>query len=279
MVFKMKKLHFMLLAFGLLVSINTLFAQSKKVQIETLTFQMDSLQQVIYKERKSKDSINQVLHADINTKQEEINSLNSEKVENQKGLALKDAEITILEEKISLSLDSLHLLGQIIESYKDTVQSFRSSKDEGEWYTHTNELQPEQLFSEKYEKVSYYDGTKLLKFQKYPMNNAKIDVVDWLNNFTKTSETRLVYDYDSDPIDWKGPVVLVTELYENGMIVEKYLGYESQTIIIKLPFLSKESAILLFSKLDLSSFGTCFEPTNDVEQGFAGAIVTISSGC
>ena len=238
------------------------FSQSKKDQIETLTFQMDSLQQVIFKERKSKDSINQVLNADINTKLEEINRLNSEKVENQKDLALKDSEISMLEDKIRLSLDSLHLLGLIIETYKDTLQS-----------------QAEHLFSRKYEKVLYYDGTKLLKFQKYPMSNAKIDVVDWLNNFTKMSETRLVYDYDSDPIDWKGPVVLVTELYENGIIVEKYLGYESQTIIIKLPFLSKESAILLFSKLDLSSFGTCFEPTNDVEQGFAGAKVTISSGC
>ena len=253
------------------------FSQSKKDQIETLTFQMDSLQQVIFKERKSKDSINQVLNADINTKLEEINRLNSEKVENQKDLALKDSEISMLEDKIRLSLDSLHLLGLIIETYKDTLQSLRSSKDEEASYL--NELQAEHLFSRKYEKVLYYDGTKLLKFQKYPMSNAKIDVVDWLNNFTKMSETRLVYDYDSDPIDWKGPVVLVTELYENGIIVEKYLGYESQTIIIKLPFLSKESAILLFSKLDLSSFGTCFEPTNDVEQGFAGAKVTISSGC
>jgi hypothetical protein len=253
------------------------FSQSKKEQIETLTFQLDSLQRVIFKERESKDSINQVLNTDINKKKEEINTLNSVKIENQKDLALKDSEISLLKDKMKLALDSLHLLGQTLESYKNTIQSLSASKYEGASYV--NEVQAQQLFSRKYEKVSYYDGTKLLKFQKYPMSNTKIDIVDWLNNFTKTSESRLVYNYDSDPIDWMGPLVLVTELYENGIIVEKYLGYESQNIIIKLPFLSKESAILLFSKLDLSSFEACFEPTIEVQQGFAGAIVSFGSGC
>lgn len=77
----------------------------------------------------------------------------------------------------------------------------------------------------------------------------------------------------------EGLFYLVTEMYENGIVVEKPLGYGGQTITMRLPFLSKESAIILFSKLDLSSFQNCWEPDIEFNQGFNGAIVRFSSGC
>jgi hypothetical protein len=261
-----------------ILMITTLNAQNKKEQISALTYQIDSLNAVVLKERTSNDSLVRVLNADINVKKEEIQSLNTTLAENQRLVSVKDSEILLLQEKMKWAMDSVGVLTQMLKNYQDTLQSLSESNYEGNSYL--NGVQSQNLFSKKYEKVPYYDGVKLLKFQKYPMSNDKIDIVDWLNNFTKTNESRLVYNYDSDPIDWIGPEVLVTELYENGIVVEKYLSYESIVVKIRLPFISKEDALRLFAEFDFSNLALgCSTPIVEVVQEFSGVTVIFGSGC
>ena len=105
----------------------------------------------------------------------------------------------------------------------------------------------------KYEKVIEPRGDSLILFKPYQKPFEEIDFDKWLNQFEILSESRIVYDYYSDPIDFKGPIVNTTIHFKNGMVVDYFSMYESMSVKVKLPFINRVNAINLFNKINIDN--------------------------
>ena len=90
-----------------------------------------------------------------------------------------------------------------------------------------------------------------MKFKTYPIPKKGQDVLEWLKQFEVQNEINIVYDYDVDPDDWKGVSSYSLSIYKNGITVHEYLSYESVSIKIEIPFLSKNDAKIIFEELNL----------------------------
>ena len=113
-----------------------------------------------------------------------------------------------------------------------------------------SELLKENYFI-NYENVIGPKGDTLNLFKDYPIPSEEVDFEEWVSQFKKLSESKTVYNYYSDPIDWKGPVVNRTTHYENGIVVDYFSMYESISVEVKLPFIERDQAINLFNKINI----------------------------
>ena len=95
----------------------------------------------------------------------------------------------------------------------------------------------------------WIDG--FLKFKKYPIPYQGQDVLSWLKQFNSVRVSKVVYDYDVDPEDWKGVSSYTIKAYENGITVHEYLSYGSIGIKVEIPFITTEEAKIIFERLSL----------------------------
>jgi hypothetical protein len=125
----------------------------------------------------------------------------------------------------------------------------------------------------------------LLNHSSSPPEYTKQDILQWLRQFEISSETKVVYDYDVDPEDWKGVTGMHLTIYKNGIILQKLSGYESLSIRIEFPFLSVNDAKLLFKKFDLLELASGCFGQDEMEINFKypsetmSATVYFGNGC
>jgi hypothetical protein len=253
-----------------LLCVMSAFAQSKKEQIANLTHKVDSLEQVIAKERKiTKDKVME-LGQEISNCKKQIVVIQDELTSTKKELSIKETQI-LKEEKISAEL-------------RDTIRQLREENLELEKRLKTPEewtvdffdhgIQPRKNFRD-YEVVRSSNRDPFVKFQKYPIEST--DLNSWLAVFEVIGKTEVVYKYDIDPMFAKSHETI---LYKNGIRVEKILGYEWFEVIIHIPFLNKKDATTLFENLELSSFiNTCFVDDPRFVQVEFGTKVSFGGGC
>ena len=116
--------------FGLIMSQNLSYSQSKKKQIESLNFKIDSLSQVIFKERNAQKNTLSSLEIKESKSKQKVDSLNNDikKNENQVVSKIKEKqknrqEILRLSNEIDVKKDSLEalIISQIVKWDIDTL--------------------------------------------------------------------------------------------------------------------------------------------------------------
>jgi len=123
---------FLVLLFGILMSQNVSFSQSKKKQIEVLNFKIDSVNQVIAKERNAqKTSIGSLEIQESKSKQKvdslskEIKTIENQVKNNQSEKQNKVSEISRLEKEIEFKKDSLKRLSLIKSNSETNIKTVK----------------------------------------------------------------------------------------------------------------------------------------------------------
>ena len=261
----------LLLTFLLLTGV--CFGQSKKVQIEALNKSLDSLITVL---ATTKDNASKQI-TEFNAT---IDGLNAEISELTSGLSELESSVANLEKyksKLTRENDRLKTdLGELSKKnleLEGKISAFSQDKLDGGV---DGNIQSLNSFSKNYKNI-IARNVSYLKFQKYPLPNSKLDILQWLKQFEISSETKVVYDYDVDPEDWKGVTGLHLTNYKNGIILQKLSGYESLSIRIEFPFLSVNDAQLLFKQFDLLELAPGCFGEDDMEINFKYSTETMST--
>ena len=250
------------------------FGQNRKDQIEALNKSIDSLNTVLSTTRDNSAKDISSLNDKIKEVTDEVTALKSDltnlQASNNKLSKENEKFKTDLEE---MSKKNLELEGKISAFSQDNLDSGFDGN-----------IQSPNSFSKNYKNIIAWD-VSYLKFQKYPLPNSKQDILQWLKQFEISSETKVVYDYDVDPEDWKGVTGMHLTSYKNGIILQKLSGYESLSIRIEFPFLSVNDAQLLFKQFDLLELAPGCGGEDDMEINFKystetmGTTVYFSNGC
>ena len=239
----------MKLLFTFLLLSSVCFGQNRKDQIEALNKSIDSLNTVLATTRDNSAKDISLLNDRIKEVTDEVTALKSDLT----NLQASNNKLTKENEKLKtdlgeLSKKNLELEGKISAFSQDNLDSCFDGN-----------IQSPNSFSKNYKNIIAWD-VSYLKFQKYPIPNSKQDILQWLKQFEISSETKVVYDYDVDPEDWKGVVGMHTTIYKNGIMVRQWMSYEDKIVRLDFPFLSVNDAKLLIKQLNLYELATgCFD--------------------
>lgn len=160
----------------------------------------------------------------------------------------------LLSEKGPTSEIEIQRLNDELIKIKSTNKRIKDSLQEYKWrYEHTPFYSYKSNInnSNRKGKNIWVDG--FLKFKKYPIPFQGQDILSWLKQFNSVSVSKVVYDYDVDPEDWKGVSSYTIKTYENGITVHEYLSYGGIGIKVEIPFITTEEAKIIFERLSLKN--------------------------
>ena len=249
------------------------FCQSKKVQIEILTNRFDSLNTVLITTRDNATTQIKELNTTIDDLNIEISALNQSLSELELSISTLEKDnnkLAFANAKFKADLEEMTKKNLELEV---TLNAIR--KDDIYSGTDGN-IQSLNSFSKNYENITAGDKS-YLKFQKYPLPNSKQDIIQWLMQFEISSETKVVYNYDVDPEDWKGVTGMQLISYKNGIILQKFSGYEGLLIRMDFPFLSVNDVKVLFKQLNLLELAPGCLGEDDIEINFKYSNETMST--
>ena len=258
------------------------FAQSKKDQIESLTFTLDSLQHILLTERQNTSTKMQKLDSivafqenvilkekhQVDTLNLELRRLNLKILEVNQEKLLEASELI---EKYNVKKNENLALMKELNSMKDSLHQERSiSKEKNDFLKEAVEITKASLYK--------------------PANATMNEIVDWLNQFTILSEsqtfhydleTARFYGGDESSIEQMGKVMLNTSIYKEGIIYTVRLEHEGASYQLYIPILETQDAQKMIDRL-CRNMGGCINPSEmeiTYEKTDFGVKVTWGGGC
>lgn len=258
------------------------FAQSKKDQIESLTFSLDSIQRILLTERQNTSAKMQKLDSivafqenvilkekhQVDTLNLELRRLNLKILEVNQEKLLEASELI---EKYNVKNNENLALMKELNSMKDSLHQERSISNE------KNDFLKEAV---EITKASLYK----------PANATMNEIVDWLNQFTILSESQTIhydletarfYGGDESSIEQMGKVMLNTSIYKEGIIYTVRLEHEGASYQLYIPILETQDAQKMIDRL-CRNMGGCINPSEmeiTYERTEFGVKVTWGGGC
>lgn len=257
-------------------------AQSKKDQIESLTFTLDSIQRILLTERQNTSTKMQKLDSivafqenvilkekhQVDTLNLELRRLNLKILEVNQEKLLEASELI---EKYNVKNNENLALMKELNSMKDSLHQERSISNE------KNDFLKEAV---EISKASLYK----------PANATMNEIVDWLNQFTILSESQTIhydletarfYGGDESSIEQLGKVMLNTSIYKEGIIYTVRLEHEGASYQLYIPILETQDAQKMIDRL-CRNMGGCINPSEMLityERTEFGVKVTWGGGC
>ena len=247
--------------FLVIMSISVVNAQSKKKQIETLTYNLDSVSTVLLKE---KDSI-QMLNSTKLVLESQISSLKNEIESKDDKIESLTKEVKSLKQYNQLLVTDLNLKSDSLKHLNRSISKNISS------------LQDSIL---KITSQSKKKKHKVLCNKGYPSPYSKQEITLWLKQFKVISkiERELV-----NPDDEMYNGYTANSFYENGITLEESYGYESVTIRIVFPGIQVTDVKKIFKNLILSKLAPGCGDESDIVVEYlfknGATIVYIYNGC
>ena len=258
------------------------FAQSKKDQIESLTFTLDSIQRILLTERQNTSTKMQKLDSivafqenvilkekhQVDTLNLELRRLNLKILEVNQEKLLEASELI---EKYNVKNNENLALMKELNSMKDSLHQERSISNE------KNDFLKEAV---EITKASLYK----------PANATMNEIVDWLNQFTILSESQTIhydletarfYGGDESSIEQMGKVMLNTSIYKEGIIYTVRLEHEGASYQLYIPILETQDAQKMIDRL-CRNMGGCVssdEMEVNYEKTDFGVKVSWGGGC
>ncbi|MFM1914758.1 MAG: hypothetical protein RLZZ531_427 [Bacteroidota bacterium] len=258
------------------------FAQSKKDQIESLTFTLDSIQRILLTERQNTSTKMQKLDSivafqenvilkekhQVDTLNLELRRLNLKILEVNQEKLLEASELI---EKYNVKNNENLALMKELNSMKDSLHQERSISNE------KNDFLKEAV---EITKASLYK----------PANATMNEIVAWLNQFTILSESQTIhydletarfYGGDESSIEQLGKVMLNTSIYKEGIIYTVRLEHEGASYQLYIPILETQDAQKMIDRL-CRNMGGCINPSEMLityERTEFGVKVTWGGGC
>lgn len=260
----------------------SIFAQSKKDQIESLTISLDSIQRILLTERQNTSTKMQKLDSivafqenvilkekhQIDTLNLELRRLNLKILELNQEKLLETSELI---EKYNVKNNENLALMKELNSMKDSLHQERSISNE------KNDFLKEAV---EITKASLYK----------PANATMNEIVDWLNQYTILSESQTIhydletarfYGGDESSIEQMGKVMLNTSIYKEGIIYTVRLEHEGASYQLYIPILETQDAQKMIDRL-CRNMGGCINPSEMLityERTEFGVKVTWGGGC
>lgn len=258
------------------------FAQSKKDQIESLTFTLDSIQRILLTERQNTSAKMQKLDSivafqenvilkekhQVDTLNLELRRLNLKILEVNQEKLLETSELM---EKYNVKNNENLALMKELNSMKDSLHQERSiSNEKNDFLKEAVEISKSSLYK--------------------PANATMNEIVDWLNQFTILSESQTIhydletarfYGGDESSIEQMGKVMLNTSIYKEGIIYTVRLEHEGASYQLYIPILETQDAQKMIDRL-CRNMGGCINPSEMLityERTEFGVKVTWGGGC
>jgi len=260
----------------------SIFAQSKKDQIESLTISLDSIQRILLTERQNTSTKMQKLDSivafqenvilkekhQVDTLNLELRRLNLKILEVNQEKLLETSELM---EKYNVKNNENLALMKELNSMKDSLHQERSiSNEKNDFLKEAVEISKSSLYK--------------------PANATMNEIVDWLNQFTILSESQTIhydletarfYGGDESSIEQMGKVMLNTSIYKEGIIYTVRLEHEGASYQLYIPILETQDAQKMIDRL-CRNMGGCINPSEMLityERTEFGVKVTWGGGC
>jgi hypothetical protein len=258
------------------------FAQSKKDQIESLSFSIDSIQRILLIERQNTttktqkfDSIVAFQENAILKEKHQVDTLN---------LELRRLNLKILE----VNQEKLLETSELIEKYN--VKNNENLALMKELNLMKDSLHQERRISNEKNDV-LKEAVEITKASLYkPANATMNEIEDWLKQFTILSEsqtfhydleTARFYGGDETSLEQMGKVMLNTSIYKEGIIYTVRLEHEGASYQLYIPILETQDAKKMIDRL-CRNMGGCNDPSEmeiTYEKTEFGVKVTWGGGC
>ena len=260
----------------------SIFAQSKKDQIESLTISLDSIQRILLTERQNTSTKMQKLDSivafqenvilkekhQVDTLNLELRRLNLKILEVNQEKLLETSELM---EKYNVKNNENLALMKELNSMKDSLHQERSiSNEKNDFLKEAVEISKSSLYK--------------------PANATMNEIVDWLKQFTILSEsqtfhydleTARFYGGDETSLEQMGKVMLNTSIYKEGIIYTVRLEHEGASYQLYIPILETQDAQKMIDRL-CRNMGGCINPSEMLityERTEFGVKVTWGGGC
>ncbi|MDP4637354.1 MAG: hypothetical protein NWR96_10075 [Crocinitomicaceae bacterium] len=260
----------------------SIFAQSKKDQIESLTFSLDSIQRILLTERQNTSTKMQKLDSivafqenvilkekhQVDTLNLELRRLNLKILEVNQEKLIETSELI---EKYNVKNKENLALMKELNSMKDSLHQERSRSNE------KNDFLKEAV---EITKASLYK----------PANATMNEIVDWLNQFTILSESQTIhydletarfYGGESASIEMLGKVTLKNTLFQEGIVFNERYEHEGSMYQLFIPVLEIQDVKRLIDRL-CRNMGGCVssdEMEVNYEKTDFGVKVSWGGGC
>lgn len=252
----------------LLICVSISFSQSKKQQIETLTYKLDSINSVLLRSIDDNEKLSDTKLA----LESKISLLKKENASKNEEISLKNEKIESLTKEVkSLEQDYLLIVAEH-ELKSDSLKHLNSSIS-----NNISSLQDSIL---KITSQSKKKKHKVLCNFGYPSPYSKQEITLWLKQFKVISKIERELVMTDDEM-YNG--YTVNSFYENGITLEESYGYESVTIRIEFPGIQVTDAKKIFKNLILSKLAPGCGDESDIVVEYlfknGATIVYIYNGC